>query len=446
MPAVALPALAAVLPAAVAFAGALHAGFVLDDLADVVGNPAATAARFVERLPQTVRPLLKASYAVQDWLHGPWAPGFHAVNLLLHVATTLLLLVLLRRAVRLSAVAVLATALWAVHPALTETVTYVSGRSAGLSALLLLGALVLATGPVRAGTVAAAATCAALAPLARETALVLPALLLWWQLTVGRGESVRTACTRLLPVLAGAAVGASVLAAMPGHRTLVAFSLQARPPLDALRGNVHAMADILGYWAMPWRISIDPPQPQAWGWLELATLVRTAGLAVVGGTALALRRRAPVAAFALGWTLLCLLPSNSLIWRIDPVGLKPLYLASIGPALLLAAVPMRSGGAGRRFGMAAGAGLGVALAAMTVQRTALYADPVALWRDAVDKAPERGRPWIGLGLALLEAGRRDEAAAALAAGLAREPWNPAAREGLALIEATRNIGSDLLQQ
>ncbi len=249
------------------------------------------------------------------------------------------------------------------------------------------------------------------------------------------------AIRRVLPVLAGAAVAALVLASMPGHRSLVDFSLQVRGPLDALRGNVHAVADILWLWAAPWQISIDPPQPQAWGWLEPPTLARLAALAAVMALAWRLRRRAPLAVFAIGWTLLCLVPTNTVIWRVDPVALKPLYLASLGPALLLGLLLLRLDRAWPRAGTAAGLALVAALSALTVQRNALYADPVALWRQAVEQAPERGRPWIGLGHALLEADNLAEAEWALAEGLARDPWSLSARRGLELVAGRRAFGA-----
>jgi protein O-mannosyl-transferase len=440
----AVPAALALLVAAV-FANATRAGFLYDDWADVVGNPAATAATFLDRLTLTVRPLLKASYALQDWLHGSWAAGFHAVNVLLHAAATVLVLVLARRMLRLAggdpSLALVVAGLWAVHPAMAETVTYVSGRSAGLSGLLVLAALTLATGPRSRAAAIGAGLCAALAPLARETALVLPAPVLLWQATLARAEPLPVAARRLAPVLLGTAAAALLLTAMPAHRGLVEFSLQARGPVDALRGNVHAVADMLWLWLAPWQVSIDPAQPLAWGWLEAPTLVRLAGLAGAVAVAWSLRRRAPLAAFAISWTLLCFVPTNSVIWRVDPVALKPLYLASLGPVLLLAL------GLGRlvrlvpRAGAVAAVALMAVLAAMTVQRNALYADPVALWQQAVDQAPERGRPWVGLGWALMEAGDLAGAERALAEGLAREPWNLGARQALEVVAARRAVST-----
>lgn len=435
---------------AVVFAGAVRAGFLPDDWADVVGNPAAAAATFLERLPGTVRPLLKASYALQDWLHGPWPAGFHAANVIVHAGAAALVWVLVRRMPGMADagphLALLVAALWAVHPAMAETVTYVSGRSAGLSGLLVLAALVLATGPRSRAATIGAGLCAALAPLARETALVLPALLMLWQVTLGRGESPAVALRRVAPVLAGTALAALLLAAMPGHRGLVAFSLQARDPVEALRGNVHAVPDILWLWLAPWRVSIDPAQPLAWDWLETPTLVRLAGLAAGVAVAAGLRRKTPLAAFAIGWTLLCLVPTNSVIWRVDPVGLRPLYLASLGPVLLLAFGLGRLDRLAPRMGMVAASALVAALAAMTVQRNALHADPVALWQQAADRAPERGRPWIGLGWALLEEGDLAGAERALAEGLAREPWSLSARRGLEIVAGRRAIAAPAAEE
>ena len=59
-----------------------------------------------------------------------------------------------------------------------------------------------------------------------------------------------------------------------------------------------------------------------------------------------------------------------------------------------------------------GAGLALvvlAFGAQTLLRNAVWADPVALWQEAVDLAPAHYRPRLLLGEALQDAGRRDEA-------------------------------------
>ena len=426
-------ALAAHLPA-------LWADFVFDDRNDITANPSARAGTFLERLGVTVRPLLKASYALQDAIHGLNPAAYHAVNLALHLCAVGLVALLLDRGLRLAGqqearahrIAALATALWALHPALTGTVTHVSGRSMGLSSLLLLLALVAATGDRPRPWLAMLA--ATFAPLARETALATPLLLAVWQVTVGAGQPDRL--RRAAPVWAGAAIAAVVLATMAGHRDLVGFSLDQRGPRDALRANLFAIPEILRFWAEPWRISILPAQPIVHGWGDAPTLLRLAALAGLVVGALALRRRWPVASFATLWTLVALLPSNSVIWRVDPVSLRPLYLAGIGISLPLALVLVRL-----RFGAVIGLALALALGAMTFQRAALHADEVALFADAARKAPGDARAQTMLGLALANAGETEAARSALEQALRLDPFAKKAANALHLLEAGGSIYS-----
>jgi len=417
---------------------ALGAGFVYDDRNDITHNPSALAETFADRLGGTVRPLLKASYALQDAAHGLSPAAFHVVNLALHLVAVGLVLLLLRRALRLAGhvghradlVAALATALWALHPAMTDTVTYVSGRSMGLSSVLLLLSLVAATGDKPRPVVALLA--AGLAPLARETALIAPILLLVWQATVGHQQPGQF--RRAAPVWAGAVLAAAVLAAMPGHRELVSFSLGQRGPMDALRANMFAIPEILRLWLEPWRISVMPAQPAVQGWTDAATLLRLLALASLAVFALLRSRRQPLAALAVLWTLVALLPTNSVIWRVDPVALRPLYLAGIGLSLGLALALSRLR-AGQVFGVALMLGLG----AMTFRLAGLYTDDVSLFADAAAKAPDDARAQVMLGLALANAGRIEEARQALQRALILDPFADNAENALRLLSAGGSI-------
>lgn len=402
---------------ALVFANALGVGFVFDDVVDIADNPSAKADTFFERLPVTNRPLTKASYALNDAAHGPWPAGFAMINVAIHLVTALLALALIRRAGRgqgpwLGAAVI---ALWAIHPALTESVTYLSGRSMVLSGALMLTALVAATGPSPRPMLAFLA--ATLAPLARETALVLPLILLWWQWTVDAGAPRRM--RRAWPIWAGTGIGAALMLAMPRHRDLIAFSLDLRDPITALRGNLHAATQTLSFWFGPWQVTILPEPPYPYAWHEPETLWRLALLAAGIGAALAVRRRLPLAAFGIGFTLLSLAPSQSLLWRADPVALKPLYLAGLGLCLTGAALAQRF--IGPRSTFAAALILAVPLAGMTIQRNVLFASEIALFADAVQKTPEQGRAWITYAAALMGEARYDEAYTAVETGLRYDP-------------------------
>jgi len=438
--------------AAVPFAAAIGAGFVFDDEGEVVGS-VSPAATFWARLPHLGRPLLKLTYAFGAWVHGPSPAGFRLFNVVLHAASAVLVFLLAERwlsarrpdesgAARAAAFA--GAALWALHPLAAETVTYVSGRSMGLSTLLVLASLALVAAddvpsPRRA---AAAGLLAFLAPLAKETALVLPLLLVWWEATLGpRDVPWRDRARRLAPVFAGTAGASLVLALLPRHRELLGFSLAVRPPLEALRGNVQAVPAMLCLWAFPWRLSIDPAKPLEWAWTEAPTLLGLAFLGSLAAFALVVRRRAPFLAFAIGWMLLALAPSNSFVWRLDPVGVRPLYLASVGPALLAAAfLAFALSARAPAFGRAALAGalaLACALGAGLAVRNARYREPVALWEDAVQKAPRSARAKNNLGFAYLAAGRLDDAERLLEAAREADPGMTQPECGLAAIRIQR---------
>jgi protein O-mannosyl-transferase len=422
-----------------AFAPSLWGDFVFDDRNDITTNPSAQAETFAERLPAAVRPLSKATYAAQDALHGMNAAAFHAFNLALHLGCVVLVFLLLLRVARLSGaddkratvLAAVSTLLWSLHPALTETVSYISGRSVGLSSLLMLGALLAAIGERPRPLLAF--FCALLAPLARETALIAPVLLLAFQITVGRN----LAPSRMLPVWIGALSAAVTLALMPSHRDLVSFSLEQRGPLDAMRANVFALPEILSFWVTPWTISVLPAQVVTHGWADTPTLIRLGGLMLIPSLALLIRKRNPLAAFALLFTLLVLVPTNSIIWRVDPVAIRPLYLAGIGISLIAAL-----GLSHLRFGVWIALALALWLGAMTFQRTLLYRDEVALFADASEKSPEASRPLVMLGLALANAGREADAREVLKRALTVDPFDAEAANALRLLDAGGSIYSN----
>src|SRR5512141_3254815 len=90
------------------------------------------------------RPILLVSYAIQWWLHGGAAFGFHVVNVALHVIVTLLLARLLAQLGVPDAVGFGAALLFAVHPIHVEAITSLVGRGETLAAAFVLGVLLLA--------------------------------------------------------------------------------------------------------------------------------------------------------------------------------------------------------------------------------------------------------------------------------------------------------------
>jgi hypothetical protein len=126
--------------------------------------------------------------------------------------------------------------------------------------------------------------------------------------------------------------------------------------------------------------------------------------------------------------LIALLPTNSILAKPDLVTEKPLYLAWVGPSLAIgSAVPALLGiianRAARRVLLGAASVVLCALIGASIWRASLWRDPVALWTDAVAKAPYKSRCWNNLGMANLAAHRKAEAIAAFQRAVLLDPAN-----------------------
>jgi tetratricopeptide (TPR) repeat protein len=164
-----------------------------ESLRSLEGAVRALLAPFPPGQPERAlyRPLTNLSYALDHALYGERARGYHATNVALYAAVVLLVW-RLALAWRLSPGAAYATALlFAAHPVHCEAVDSVSGRSELLSLLFACAALLLYLRAQRApagggrGALLASAAAQALACLAKESAAVLPGVLLVHELAFG---------------------------------------------------------------------------------------------------------------------------------------------------------------------------------------------------------------------------------------------------------------------
>ncbi len=447
----------------------LHAGFQFDDLHVIVADArVASLPAWAHSMP-AIRPLLRLSYALQNAL-GAGPVGFRIANVLVHAAGACLVLLLLESLGlrcglapgRARAAALVAALLFALHPAQTEAVTYVSGRSSSLSGLLALGSLLAWTrsfGGVSERARRALALALALAALGtKETAIALPAAMALWALlpdggaapggapgSAPGGDARARRQRQLRSALAcGAVLAAAGLAllALTPYADMARAGLARRGPWQQLLADARALDWLLGQVVMPWRLDADPDlrPPLRAGVAQLAALALLA-LALVAAAAGWRRRPAP--AFALLWFILWLLPAL-LLPRADLANDRQLYLPLVGPAWLVGWCCARAwpGVEARRVaGPATGpvaafalvAALVSGLAALTVARNHVYATEVSFWEAAARASPGKARVFNNLGYAYAQACRDDEARAAFGRALALDAQELRARGNLFLL-------------
>ncbi len=394
--------------------------FQFDDFRNVVRDPATTeVAVLMERLPHGLRPLTRLSYFLDAQLYGVQAAGFLSTNLLLHALTVALVFALARRRLGNTG-ALLAALAFAVQPANAEVVAYVSGRSTGLMTPLLLGGLLL----YDQGKRPAALLLFSLACLAKEHALIFPALVLAWELT--RAPSRAGVAREITVVTMLAAAILAVLLCLDGYRTLLSHSLADRSIGESLLANARAIPQMLSLWVRPWALSADHDFDQR---VQLgASIAGMLLLLAAAGAAIALRRRRPMLALAIVWPLIALLPTNSILAKADLMTEKPLYLAWVGPSMALgwalpALLVITANRAVRRVLVGAAGLVLCGLMGASLWRASLWRDPVALWTDAVAKAPYKSRCWNNLGMANLAARHEAEAVAAFEHAVLLDPAN-----------------------
>ncbi len=180
------------LSAGLVYANTLGNEFAYDDLHIVSENTtiqslrdlpeAAAAPYWPNRYGQQLglwRPVVTAVFAIQWSLWGENALAFHLVNLLGHAATSALVLILLARLMPLGA-ALTGGLLFAVHPVHVEAVANIVGLAEVLAGGFVLSACLLHLGSrecMGAGRILAIAGLYAAGFLTKESAVVLPVLL-----------------------------------------------------------------------------------------------------------------------------------------------------------------------------------------------------------------------------------------------------------------------------
>ncbi len=407
-----LPALVAVVAYLPSFAGV----FQFDDYNVIVNAPGVHSWHALLGNPG-IRPLLKASYTL-NWTLGPGEFGFHLVNVSAHAINSALLYAvgstLCARwfgegdSGRARGVALAAALLFALHPAQTEAVTYISGRSSSLMASFYLGALLVY---LRGGRRAVSTLLFVLALATRETAVTLPAALLLCEACGNEQRPWRTFWREVArrqwmhwTVLAGAAI---VAVLDPRYVELLSFGFTQRDSWSNLLTQVGGISYLVWHLVGLRGYNIDPSLTPLVEW-NAALGAQAVLLAALLALGVASVRSRPWIGFGVLWFFLQLAPTNSIVPRLDVVNDRQLYLAGWGLFLGLVAqiarlrpapVPTRAA-LGILFGLCALSG---------VARQLDYASEIALWESSVREAPWNPRAHNNLGYAYHLAGRIDDA-------------------------------------
>ncbi|MEN6459278.1 MAG: tetratricopeptide repeat protein [Thermoguttaceae bacterium] len=441
--------LAAALTLAVvaAYWPALHGGFLWDDDGHVT-RPGLRSWEGLYRIwyepgaTQQYYPVLHTAFWIEHRLWGNAVLGYHLINVLLHATAALLVALVLRR-LKVPG-AMLAAAIFALHPVHVESVAWITEQKNTLSAVFYLAAMFvyLRFDETRKPLLYCVALGLFVLGLESKTVTAtLPAAMLvifWWQ----RGRlSWRRDVLPLMPLFALGAVAGVITAIF--ERKLIgaegeAFSLSF---IESLLMGSRALWFYLGKLLWPANLIFIYPRWQLdpSDWRQYVPLAAALGLFAA---ALAARHRGPLAAllFFAGTLFPVLGFCNVYPFIYSFVADHFQYLASLGVITLFAAAATglwqrldaswRDRQAARRqptgkrrrpagtpvavapmpaIGVSLSLALLAALATLTWRQAGTYADLMTLYETTIERNPECWMAEDNLGVLLAENRRFEEA-------------------------------------
>ena len=440
-------------------ATALGNGFVWDDSEMLTERVVRELAGIIDiwLAPATIEseghywPITWTSFWLDYRLHGEWAGGWHATNIILHAGVSVMVA---RTMTTLGARgAWIAGALFAVHPLHAEVIGWTMARKDALAALLALASAQRWLADDEAGRASPwPSVLLAGALLAKSSAVAaVPAIAiaLWWR--AGAIERAQLARLAPLALVAGAVVGADAVryAGIDTYRMGHDLATRLGAAGWALGSQVMTFA---------WPMDLTPmrgPYPgagaNAVGWAMLGGVA-----AVLVALVLLAHRIGRAPAAALGCFVVALVPTLGIIefsfLRFSATADRYAYIASIGPIALAgagAAIALERAG-GRWGGKGAGpvmatlcAGV-AALGVLSARHTQVYRDNITFFTQVHAQIPGNAAMTFNLAKALADAGDLEQSVQVARAGAQRhrDDARLAHREGDGLRKLARHAEAE----
>lgn len=452
------------------YANTFRVPFLFDDISCIAENTALAPyfdgsvpdrQRYAGMDPDIInsmrlRSVTYLTFALNYRIHGLDVSGYHAVNLLIHLASAVLVYLLMasilmtpffsshpaagayRRTLPL-AVALL----FVCHPVQTSAVTYIVQRFTSLATLLyLLSLLLYLKARTSDGTklriifLAGSVSTAILGMYTKEILFTLPAVALLCELLFLRGSPATRMkfltpllCTMLIiPIntISNSDAAGGILNHLDDSINLA--NLTGVSQRDYFCTQLRVIVTYLRLLLLPINLHIDYDYPHYRSILAppvLASALLLVCIALSGGWAcLRSRTHSPSSAaerlfaFGVAWFFITISMSSSIIPLDDMIFEYRLYLPSTGFFLAVAALVLlvlqRLEKTGSWAGRMAAAGMvmvTLSLAMATVSRNHVWRSTISFWEDNVAKAPQKSRPRCNLGTAYVYGHRIPDAIA-----------------------------------
>lgn len=375
------------------------------------------------------RPLSMLSFAVNYYIHGFSPPGFHLVNLFIHILTGCLIFLLAVHIMRLpqlkstlfqqydTLIALFSALIFIAHPIQTGAVTYIVQRMTLMAGMFYLLALYLyaqgrsrhiedGNGKTPLLYYGAAIVTGICAVLSKQNAATFPAAFLLYEIFFVRDREGRP-YTRY-----GVTLGSALILTF---LVIAATGMLPRETDTISRGNYlmtqfRVIVKYIQLILLPINQNVDYDFSISQSFREfpvVGSLVLLLGTATLG---VLLFRKQRVLSFCIFWFFLTLSIESTLIPIRDVIFEHRLYLPLFGFSFgAVIALNKLIAHRGKKHIIALFSILIMIYGIAAIKRNTVWKTPYSLWSDAAKKSPRKGRPYSFLGRELMKMGEVDRA-------------------------------------
>lgn len=420
------------------YANTFDSPFALDDYHNILANkPIRVTELTFDSLKDTVqnslvknRPVANITLALNYYFHQYKVTGYHVVNIVIHLANSILLFIFIQQTLLLAScpfsrrqadlIAFSAALLWLAHPLQTQSVTYIIQRMNSLAAMFYLLSFVCYIKARQSGSLsmrmlfgAGSLAAGLLAVGSKENAVMLPVFIVLYEwyffqdLRLNLKKYHYAALIILLLFLTGAVffyLGPNPLQVVGGYGGRD-FSLSERL-LTQLRVGVLYIS--LVFFPMPSRLTLEHDFPISHSMLDpLTTLFSGFLLAGILLASVFSAKRARLFSFCLLWFFGNLLIESSII-PLEIIFEHRTYLPSMLLILFFVLVVHKTMPKVQLKALFMVLSF-ILLAFWTYDRNRIWENEISLWTDIARKAPNKPRAQMNLGIILNKENRMDEA-------------------------------------
>ncbi len=417
------------------YSNTLHNPFIFDDIPNIVERrgihldslSAAGLVRLKDGLGGN-RPVALLSFALNYYFGGLDPFGYHLVNLLIHLLTSVLVYLFLKLTLSLPSlrerygqyareIALLSSLLFVAHPIQTQAVTYIVQRMASLAALFFILAIYcyakarLAEGRKRVALFIGSILAGLLAFGSKETAITLPVFVALYEYYFHQRLKLTPSKKKWSYTIIGLALLIGLLAGMyytgfkPLHWLNSTYKKYPFTPPQRLLTQLRVVVFYLSLLIapLPSRLNLDHHFSLSYSLFNPPTTLLCLGLilGLIAGS-IYLAKKRPLISFALIWFWGNLALESSFL-PIELVYEHRLYLPALGFFILVSIFLVKGieklkikAQLKQQAKLVLLLTLIIPLSAMTYQRNKVWQDRASLWKDAADKSPTLARPHYNL--------------------------------------------------